>query len=744
MSDSIHFLEDIAINKPEEDLFNFKHYAEKVQKLIQLNSSNPKPITIGIYGKWGEGKTSFLNLIENKIDHFEKKEGDKEYLKFHFNPWRYSSEDEMLFDFFDALSKKFYVKENTNLQEVGKWISKYSKYLKAIKISATVGIPKIFNSKVSFDVSEIFQALGEDLEGDKLTLDSLKDKVNDAIRKVNFKVIVFVDDLDRLDKEEIYTILKLIKLNADFDNFIFIINLDSEHVAKAIKDRYGNDIKDGYLFLEKIINIPIYLPRIEKEDLQYFFEINLKKVLTNFSFINDEKKSELLKDLRDEVSRENFRSPREIIKILNSFFITGFTIGEEVNLKDLFWIEFIKIRNESCYYYLKNYTEKSMFWNYSSVVDFTYDSREDGYKERDELMSDFEDVSHILEKLFPLKNIMNLGANKKDSSSYNKDLRINSLEHYDKYFSYHMERKLSNTTFKKIDRLISENNSTEISTILKELFDNSESSNEYKIIYKIEAIIHGLVEKTKRDFFFLCVFENINLIEKTSNNDHRIRIIELVAKTLNDDIDVTKTINSGIVYNDNKIISMKLANILEMEDICSFIRKFYENRKIELGLVDIFIEKAKKYISEFPSFYRDPLNFPNKTIFYHLRTYDSESGFLTSLLDKEISNIEDVKILIRNFSPYVNSSSKGYFFGSIDREIYNDIEKKIDTNFIYSKVIEVEPDFLDRIPSYEYSIGQFDESNENDNLNQFLYWYQKDIELKEKELQIEAFGSSPV
>lgn len=733
MSDSIHFLGDNPISKPEEDLFNFKHYAEKVQKLIQLNSSNPEPITIGIYGKWGEGKTSFLNLIENKIDHFEKKEGDKEYLKFHFNPWRYSSEEEMLFDFFDTLSKKFYVKENSNLQEVGKWISKYSKYLKAVKISANVGLPKIFNSKVSFDVNEIFQALGEDLEGDKLTLDSLKGKVNDAIKASNFKVVIFVDDLDRLDKEEIYTILKLIKLNANFSNFIFIVNLDSEHVAKAIKDRFGDNIKDGHLFLEKIINIPIHLPRIEKEDLQYFFEINLKKILNNLLFLNEDKKGELLRALRTEVANENFHSPREIIKILNSFFITGFTIGEEVNLKDLFWIEFIKIRNESCYYYLKNYFEKSIYWDYSSIIDFEYDSVEKGKTEREKLMTDFVDVKHILEKLFPSNNIIaNLGFNKEESSFYNKNLRINSLEHFDKYFSYHMERKFSNSIFMKIEKLISESNSTEISTIFKKLFNDSESSNQHKVIYKIEAIINGLEEKSKRDFFFSCIFENINLIPKNNENNHRIRIIELIAKILNEDIDHTKTINTGFFYNDNKNISIKLANALELEELSAFIRRFYESRKVELGLVDIFIEKAKKYLSEFPTFYKDPHNFPNKSIFYNFHTYDRESGFLISLLEKEITNLEQVKKLIRNFAPYVNSSSTGYFFGSIDREMFNEMENKIDIDFIYNKVIEFEPNFLDKMNSFECKNGQFDESSINDNLYQFVHWYKKSKDQNDK------------
>ncbi|OOG64584.1 P-loop NTPase fold protein, partial [Flavobacterium sp. A45] len=374
MSNNIHFLGDNPISKPGDDLFNFKHYADKVQKLIQLNSSNPEPITIGIYGKWGEGKTSFLNLIENKIDHFDKKEGDKEYLKFHFNPWRYSSEDEMLFDFFDSLSKKFYVKENTNLHEVGKWISKYSKYLKAVKISATVGIPKIFNSKVTFDANEIFQALGEDLQDDKLTLDSLKDKVNQAIKRVNFKVVVFIDDLDRLDKEEIYTILKLIKLNANFSNFIFIVNLDSAQVAKAIKHRYGDNIEDGKSFLEKIINIPIHLPRIEEEDLKEFFRERLFQVKINLGINNTERFEDEFKQIDLEFSSGYFSSPREIIKVLNSFFIGAFAIAEEINLRDLFWIEYIKIKSGECYGLIKNYSNKSTFASFESIIDFNDDN----------------------------------------------------------------------------------------------------------------------------------------------------------------------------------------------------------------------------------------------------------------------------------------------------------------------------------------------------------------------------------
>lgn len=124
-----------------------------------------------------------------------------------------------------------------------------------------------------------------------------------------------------MDKEEIYTILKLIKLNANFSNFIFIVNLDSKQVAKAIKHRYGDDIEDGKLFIEKIINIPIHLPRIEEADLKEFFRDRLFKVKTNLGLKNFEKIEGAFKEIDSEFSGNYFSSPREIIRVLNSFLL---------------------------------------------------------------------------------------------------------------------------------------------------------------------------------------------------------------------------------------------------------------------------------------------------------------------------------------------------------------------------------------------------------------------------------------
>ncbi len=100
--------------------------------------------------------------------------------------------------------------------------------------------------------------------------------------------LIFIDDIDRLDDNEIYTLFKLVKLNANFENFIFILNFDEEQVAKALMKRSGKEVEDGKKYLEKIINIPIHLPKIKINLLERLFRNQLAIVLQNLDIKEEE------------------------------------------------------------------------------------------------------------------------------------------------------------------------------------------------------------------------------------------------------------------------------------------------------------------------------------------------------------------------------------------------------------------------------------------------------------------------
>lgn len=707
MVDKTHFLGDNPINNLKEDLFNFKHYAEKVQKLIQLNSDNSDPITIGIYGKWGEGKTSLLNLIENKIEHFEKNKGGKEYLKYHFNPWRYSNEDEMLFDFFDGLAKMFYVEKKDTWQKIGHQITRYSKYLKALKISTTLGVPKTLGTSVSFDVNKIFETLGESLSGEQITLESLKNKVNDSINDAKFKVIVFIDDIDRLDKNEIYTILKNIKLNASFNNFIFIVSLDIDYVSKAIKNRFGEEDNDGKMFLEKIINIPIHVPRVEEADLKEFFKLKLSQIMNALNVENKDRFNEEFKEIVSEFSGYYFESPREIIRTLNSFFISAFAIGDEVNLRDLFWIEYIKIKNEKCYNKIKNYSNNTIFAG--KIIDFNDSIERDEVPNgmREYLMDNFANVARVINFLFPTQQATFFSQQQVSPDVLEKELRINFNDHFEKYFSFHIIRKFSANKILEIEKLIAKESEDALISIFENLF--SDQTQQYKVLYKIEILIKDTAVSEGRNFFYEFLLRNLIIIPESEKDmfglDYRLKLIELIGSKLSSDSE-----------NDNEEISLKLARLLDINKLCHYSRKFNDSI-IKPELVKFISEKAESDFTTENPFYLI-LHNSNKMIMHYWKEANSEK--FDKYIEDTLISEERISKLIRNFHGVWNGTK----VAALEYDNYKYLKELLNVDFIYGKLSELNPILVEKINDRDDAqFNDFDENSEEDNLKQFIFWY---------------------
>ncbi|MCD8426148.1 hypothetical protein G1K97_02070 [Tenacibaculum finnmarkense] len=686
------------------DLFNFEHYAKKVQKIIQNNSNNSEPLTIGVYGKWGEGKTSFLNLIDKGIDLGEKEKGQKGVLKYHFNPWRYSTEEEMLFDFFDGLSKLMFVNtENETLQKVGEQLIKYSKYAKAIKVSASAGLSPLYKMGATLDISQIMKSLGEDFKGEKPVLEVIIDNINKKLEASKYKIVVFIDDIDRLDKDEIYTILKLIKLNANFDNFVYIVALDENHVAKAIGQRYGETSDDGKLFLEKIINIPIHLPKIESADFKQFFDKKLKEVIDNLGFSN---RKEEINEIRNEFKFHYFKNGREIIRVLNSFFVGAFAIGEEVNLRDLFWIEYLKVTDNESYCVIKN----KSFRNWDLMKNYTIF---DFFRDSSTLSTNVElpkgNSSTIIFMLFPQKDNNNRYLDKKEQyiTKINKTLRINSINHFDKYFSYHTVRKISE--IKK--KLIIQNIKDENEILLKQNLLEVKGDVNLKI-YLFYDLLESLIkeEKSNQEFFYNFFFLNLEMIPEKDKDvfeeTYRLRLIGLISEAIDKaSLDINLPIDILNIDELFKLMLTKKSNLKTRieKDILKRIKN--ELNIQQVSLIDY------SYLS----------NYNKITVMFIFKEHDEE--VYKKDIFNSLKNIEDIKNMISIFK-YNNKGIEVFNIVS-----YKQIESLIIKEVIYQKIEEFNPDLIIKIGS-TYVLSSKDESSELENVEQFIYWYKKDKNLK--------------
>lgn len=714
-----------AIKSVDEDLLNFHPFAEKIQKVIQGYASNPEPLTIGIYGKWGTGKSSLLNLIERHIEIFHKKDDDKRYIKFHYNPWIYQTKEEMLFDFFEMLSKKLTYGKSDNLKKAGKYIKKYSKYLKAVKLSTSVGVPKLFNAGASFEPYEILKRLGEDLEGQEKNLYDLKDSINESLIKSDKKIIIFIDDVDRLDKDEIFTLFKLIKINADFKNLIFIVCLDPDYVAKAIHHRYGDDVESGKEFLEKIINIPLELPLIEKSDLDYFIKQKLNTVLS----LRNTKENDL-QELFSSLRGNYFTSPREVIRVINSFAVSLFAIGDEVNIHDLFWIEYLKIKYPKTYHVIKQYA--TTFKNYSIILEIINfndvpqkDSSESGL--RKELMDKHKKAYPIINFLFPLDKsgtVLAYQSEKlKPKRTLDAELRVNHANHFEKYFSFHTIGKISELALSNL-KITAKNQ--EFNRSLEFLKRLKETSGEHRIAYRIISEIET-IDTESQNLFFTFLIKNLDeFSEVLDTKPYSVEIVRAIAKKL-----ISKP-------DENKDLIISIAESLDYIHSCWYlgIILFGKSEITYSNELKKMLVKKTKAISNHPFF-------KNRSISPMVMDVwsDVSKNDFKKYISKHLNSKENIFSFITSFPNLWNGTINGNFKEEDFGHIMNNLD--LDTELIFEKMKKHIPGVMNIKTSEEIDVS-WDEHGNNtplNNVKQFIYWH---LLLKEqKEINDTSFPGPP-
>jgi len=321
--DSVGFLEDNPISDTGSDLFHRRDIASELVKLI-LNTKNKKAFAIGILGEYGTGKTSFLNLISTYLT----LQNDK-IVEIKFNPWASETTENVHKDFFEIIALSL-VKVDPQLKNL---IYTYSR-----KLSREDSGFKKIATRLNF-INYLSESYIHETEYEKIN-----NLLNDAKRKV----IITIDDLDRLDDKEIFEVLKLIRNTANFGNIIYLVAYDKAHVLNSLKSLNS---KTYTTYLDKIFQLEIPLPKREKEDLTYILKEKIKDVLRIDDFVSlcENIIPKAFENQYETSYRNIFRHSRDIIKFVNSFQLTYNLIASELEFSSLFILELLKFRYPQIY-----------------------------------------------------------------------------------------------------------------------------------------------------------------------------------------------------------------------------------------------------------------------------------------------------------------------------------------------------------------------------------------------------------
>ncbi|MCU0440447.1 MAG: KAP family NTPase [Raineya sp.] len=359
-----------ADNETSEDLLGFKIHADLLVDVIR--DDKVLPVTIGVFGDWGSGKSSILKIIEQELTGGEEYGFKDGTLVLYFNGWVFEGYDDAKAALLESIIEKFdkhksfgnEIKDETvKLFKSVKWMRLLGLSFKKVILPGAAAyltggaslIPFLANEFTKLQPKDLAEKLsGED--GENFLKDIIQKNEEDELMMVREfrkdfkkmidkskikKLVVIVDDLDRCTPDRLIENLEAIKLFLNVEKTAFIIGADPRIVRHAIEHRYKTDsienaddpnsrnkriVSD---YLEKLIQIPYYLPKLTDNEVETYLTLlfckkimgsDFSKVANAFKLNRENNKYDVfgLGNIQDITSEEQKKQLKESVSLIAS------------------------------------------------------------------------------------------------------------------------------------------------------------------------------------------------------------------------------------------------------------------------------------------------------------------------------------------------------------------------------------------------------------------------------------------
>jgi len=326
---------DAPIHDPAEDAFDRWPFAQRIAETI-VTRSDPANLCIAIYGGWGEGKTTALSFIERRL----KTHANVSVV--HFNPWRFATAKDLYVGFFNALAAGIGGSLARGKERIAKAIAPYAKLLSPVSFG-------VFG--VSLSPADLAKNIDEAASVD---VERLKERLEDLIAETQKKIVVIVDDIDRMDREEVHATFKLIKACGDFRFTTYVLAFDDLVVAASLGKQYGEGTSAaGYDFLEKVVQVPLRLPAASEAALRRYCLGEVDRVLKLSGIQLSEDEVHAFVNGFDRGFSAAVNTPRMAKRYGNALAFALPLLRGEVNVIDLLLIEGIRVFFPGLYDFIK-------------------------------------------------------------------------------------------------------------------------------------------------------------------------------------------------------------------------------------------------------------------------------------------------------------------------------------------------------------------------------------------------------
>lgn len=307
---------------PKDDLFGHAPFAKNLADSI-CRYPGSDGLVLALYGPWGSGKSTVLNYVQHYLDQLPE---DEQPVVVKFNPWWFSGQENLARTFLGQLQAV--LAQSKKFKKLGDLLTNYAE-----GIGGLIDLAGVSGGAGR----RIGKLLGHAKRKPK-NVPALKESITAILQKADKRILVVIDDIDRLMPEETRQLFTVIKALADFPNVVYLLAFDRKVATQAIEQQSG---LPGDRYLEKIIQVPFELPPVDRVALRAALFKRLDEVL-----------EETPEGSFDQAYWTNvyhygidplIQTPRDVVRLTNTLKVTYPSVRGEVNPVDFIALETLRV-----------------------------------------------------------------------------------------------------------------------------------------------------------------------------------------------------------------------------------------------------------------------------------------------------------------------------------------------------------------------------------------------------------------
>lgn len=322
------YLADHPIDTAKDDLLSRSGLAKILATELREIPAEQGSVA-AITGDWGSGKTSLLNMVREQL------RGRDDVTLVTFNPWLFAGVEQLTVSFLTELGRQLsgeQSKPEKYRDAVAGVAAKVSDYAASLSVLRLVPF-----GGAALDAVDGVAKAAKMFAGDDPSIEARRDAITNLLSELQGRIIVLVDDIDRLSSEETKDLFRVIRLTASFPNMVYLLCLDMNVVRLNLT---SNGV-DGRDYLAKILTVTCQIPSLPQHVKRKIFLESLNDVLARHPHgVLDERR---WSDSYVTLIERQVRTLRDAKRLLASLPFVLESVADEVDIVDVLVLETLRI-----------------------------------------------------------------------------------------------------------------------------------------------------------------------------------------------------------------------------------------------------------------------------------------------------------------------------------------------------------------------------------------------------------------